>query len=52
MALTWIDFILLVIYLGHVYVLAKRYSGLGAPDRDQIPLEEVELREAREKGGH
>lgn len=52
MALVWIDFILLLIYLGHVFVLAKRYAGLGAPDRDQIPLEEFELRQAREKGGH
>ncbi|KAJ9093601.1 hypothetical protein QFC19_008268 [Naganishia cerealis] len=50
MALVWIDFIILGIYLAHVYILAKRYSGLGAPDRDQLPLEELEVRNLREKG--
>lgn len=52
MALVWIDFAILLIYLAHVYILAKRYAGLGAPDRDQLPLEEVEMRNIREKGGH
>jgi hypothetical protein len=52
MALVWIDFAVLLIYLAHVYILAKRYGGLSAPDRDQIPLEELEARNIREKGGH
>ncbi|KAJ9110144.1 hypothetical protein QFC20_002996 [Naganishia adeliensis] len=52
MALTWSAFGILVIYLAHVFILAKKYSGLGAPDRDQLPLEEVEMRNVREKGGH
>jgi hypothetical protein len=52
MALVWIDFGLLLIYLAHVFILAKRYSGLGAPDRDQLPLEELDMRNVREKSGH
>lgn len=52
MALTWTTFGILLIYLAHVFILAKRYAGMGAPDRDQIPLEELEMRNVRERGGH